>query len=63
MEKIQELKKIRFETENDQERQLYIYERIPHELDLTKHGYHDYCYNSFVNLRNIKKRQSSDTHS
>ena len=55
--KINTIKSIRIESGDEKEKQPLVCNKIPNELDLTKHGFHDYCYNSFVNIRNIKKKR------
>ena len=52
-EKIQEIKDIRSNAENEREQQTLICERIPPVVDFAQHGYHHFCYNSFINTRNI----------
>ena len=57
-EKIQEIKDIRSNAENEREQQTLICERIPPVVDFAQHGYHHFCYNSFINTRNIKRKVS-----
>ena len=57
-EKIQEIKDIRSNAENEREQQILICERIPPVVDFAQHGYHHFCYNSFINTRNIKRKVS-----
>ena len=55
-EKIQEIKETRSKVKNERERQTLICERIPSEIDLAHHGFHDFYYISFINIRNIKRK-------
>ena len=59
--KIQEIKTVRSNADDDKGKQIHVCDKIPDEIDLTKHGYHDYCYTSFISLKNLTgaKRQIS----
>lgn len=43
-------------AESHKDKQLLICERIPCEYDSEHHGFHEYCYNSFTNLKKARKR-------
>ena len=48
----------RHNAENEREQQTLICGRIPPVVGVAQHGYHDFCYNSFINTRNIKRKVS-----
>ena len=56
---IKQSKSQRCLAEYDIDRLSLICQRIPSEFDPIQHGYHDYCYNTFTNLKYIRKRHSS----
>ena len=46
-------------AETDSDRLSSICDKLPADFDPSQHGFHDYCYNTFINLKNLRKRHSS----
>ena len=60
LEKINFTKEQRCNAVDETAKQSAICERIPHEIDFALHGFHDKCYTSFINLKNIRKVPNTD---